>query len=109
MQGFVTTFPGWPGNTTKVTIAADTVQTITPISGCTGATITIEDNSIRFSFGTDPTNDAGTALGHVMASGGVIQIHSGNALKKFKYLNKTAGSNAVLQITQYANAAIAAP
>lgn len=109
MQGFVTTIPGWPGNTTKVTIAADTVQTITPISGCTGATISLETNDIRFSFGTDPTNDAGTALGHHMPAGQILQLHSGNAVKKFKYLNKTAGSNAVLQITQYANKAVDAP
>lgn len=109
MQGFVTTFEGWPGNTYQAESAVDTVLTLTPISGCVGAVITVEDQSIRYSFGTAPTNDAGTGLGHIATSGTTITLRSGNAVKKFKYLNKTAGSNATLQITQFSNKAVAAP
>jgi hypothetical protein len=109
MERFVITHQGHPGNTTKVQLAVDTVQTITPISGCTGASISCEDNAIRYAFGTTPTNDAGTKVGHVLAAGDVLHLHTGNAVKKFKYLNKVAGSDALLQITQYANKAVDAP
>lgn len=108
MDFFVTT-SGWPANTTKATSAVDTVLTITPVSGCIGAMITVESQSIRYSFGTPPTNDAGTAVGHIATAGTTITLTSGNAVKKFKYLNKTAGSNAALQITQFANAAVDSP
>jgi hypothetical protein len=106
---FNITTKGHPGNTTKATSAVDTVLTITPITGCVGALITVETQSIRYSFGTPPTNDAGTALGHIATAGTIITLTSGNAVKKFKYLNKVAGSNAELQITQFSNKAVAAP
>ena len=108
MDFFVTT-SGWPANTTKATSAVDTVLTITPVSGCIGAMITVESQSIRYSFGTAPTNDGSTGIGHIATAGTIITLTSGNAVKKFKYLNKTGGSNAVLQITQFANSAIDAP
>ena len=98
---FSTPYSGKPQDTYRVLSTVDTVLSLTPVSGCVGATITCEDNSIRFTFGSTPTNDAGTKLGHVMVAGQVINLHSGNAVKNFTYVNKTAGSDAALVITQY--------
>ena len=61
--------------------------------------ITCETHGIRYAFGVNPTNDAGTAVGHVLAAGESIEIIGYKFLADLRFLNKIAGSAAVLQIT----------
>lgn len=58
--------------------------------------ITCETNDIRFSWGADATQ---AGLGHVLAAGQSIKLTNHAQIEDFRFINKTNGSNAVLQIT----------
>lgn len=64
----------------------------------TGLLITIETHDIKFCFGSTPVQGG---LGHVLIDGQSLYIRSPANARAFNYINKTAGSNAVLMLTPF--------
>ncbi len=58
--------------------------------------ITCEDADIRFAWGANPTQ---AGLGHILVAGGTLIITGHKFVTDFRFINKTNGSNATLQIT----------
>lgn len=94
---------GTPGTTTKVA-STNTAQTFAagllkssgkPAVGCT---ITLEDQPIRYAFGTNPISDGGTELGHVLAADASIRL-TGVMIHDFRFISKVAGSHGQLMVT----------
>jgi len=101
----VMTFDGVPGTTTKFAMAADTVLTLSSIytnsdgEPAVGAIITCEVGNIRFTLGgTDPAQGA-SGTGHVLASGGSLQLSGGPLVRGLKFRPHTSGGSATLQVT----------
>ena len=111
----VITMTGKPVTTLKHT-CGDSAETLDDVSGfsfqedqtindsvvkrnVTAVLITCEDQSIRFSWGTNPTQDGGTGVGHVLAATYSLKLTNAAQIKDFRFINKVNGSNAVLQIT----------
>ena len=69
----------------------------------TGVTVTCETNDIRFSFTATPTQDGGTAVGHVLEAGCSMILEGPRFVTGFTFINKVNGSNAILQITPEIN------
>ena len=96
---------GVPGTTTKIA-STDTASTLATL-GVTiedhaiGALITCETNGIRFAFNATPDDDAGTALGHVLAADESLYLSNPEQINDLKVVSKTAASAAVLQVTLY--------
>lgn len=86
--------------------SSDTAQTITStyITDPEGfqavrALVTVESNNVRIAFGgTVPTQGA-TPVGHVVSAGQTLIIDNPTDLATFRFINATASSNGVLQIT----------
>jgi hypothetical protein len=96
----VTVTQGNPQATYKVA-STDAAQSLTRVAGAIGAVISCETNSIRYAFDETPTNDAGTALGHVLVAGDYLILNSGAEVKDFKFISKVGTVHGSLQITQY--------
>lgn len=95
-----------PGTTEQVdsTDAAQQLPADSRTHPSTGAAaqavfITLEGNSIRYAFGVDPTQDSGTALGHVLAAGDAIRLAHEQAISDFKFISQASGAHGTLQIT----------
>jgi len=91
--------------TTLKHTCGDTAETLDDVTGFVAQSggsnvvrvlVTVEDNPIRFSMGTDPTQ---AGVGHVLAVGSTAIITGHKNLIDFRFINKTNGSDAVLQIT----------
>jgi len=67
----------------------------------TGAKITVETASIRIAFGTDAVQTGGSEVGHLLASGSVIEIQNGATLKSCRIISAASETPGVLQITPY--------
>ena len=92
--------------TTLKHTCSDTVETL--IADVTGfvaqsakhnvvrVTIGCENNDIRFSFGADATQ---AGLGQVLTAGSTLVLTGHKMLIDMRFINKTNGSDAVLQIT----------
>jgi hypothetical protein len=65
----------------------------TDVSGCM---LTCEDYDCRIAFGVAAVS---ASLGHVLSAGGSLRLSSKDHFNKANIINKSAGSNAVLQIT----------
>jgi hypothetical protein len=64
------------------------------------ALITVETADIRFTLdGTTPTITAGTAVGHLAASGQSYVVRGYDNIRNFKCINAVAGSGAVVKCT----------
>ena len=61
-----------------------------------GCLITVEDFSIRFTWGADATQ---AGLGHVIAPGQSLKLTSHKQIIDFRFINKDSGDDAILQIT----------
>ena len=61
-----------------------------------GCLLTIEDNDIRIAWGTNPTQ---AGVGHVIAVGQSIKLTNHKQISDFRFINKTNGSDAVIQLT----------
>jgi hypothetical protein len=59
------------------------------------ATITCETNDCRVAFGTAAT----ATVGHVLAADQSLRIPSNSLVRTARVINKTAGSNAIIQVT----------
>lgn len=59
------------------------------------ATITCESFDCRVAFGVA----ASATVGHVLTAGQSLRIPSNSLVRSSRFTNKTAGSNAVIQIT----------
>lgn len=102
---------------TKKLTSTDTAQTLpTAYMGATATRITTtgitrpayaclitcETQPIRVAYGAaTPTNDAGTALGHVLATGDSLLLDGEAQIKGFSFISKVGGSHGVLQVTPY--------
>ena len=64
------------------------------IRQATFATVSVETNAVRFSFGT-PT----TAVGHLVQPGDVIELEDVYEIAEFKAISAVAGAHGVLQIS----------
>lgn len=64
----------------------------------TGLLITVETYDIKFCFGSTPAQGG---LGHILRDGQSLYIRSPANARAFNYINKTAGSNAVLMLTPF--------
>jgi len=58
--------------------------------------ITCEDNDIRFAWGTNPVQ---SGVGHILYVGQSLKLTNHKQIIDFRFINKTAQSNAVLMIT----------
>ena len=103
----VTQFSGHVGTTVKYT-STDTSQALTLVAGCIGAMITLETEPIRYGYGITPTNDAGTALGHVMLPADTadtpfqpLHLRSGREVTNFRFISKVGAAHGVLHVTQF--------
>lgn len=92
-------------NTVRVTLT-DSSQLLTAIMDTAlgktvnwdivvSATITCESNDCRVAFGVA----ASTTVGHILAADQSLRIPSANLVKTARLINKTVGSNAVIQVT----------
>ncbi len=63
--------------------------------------ITCEDNDVRIAYGAAAVQGAGVEVGHVLAAGSSKWIANAKNVRALRYINKTNGSNAVMQITPY--------
>lgn len=61
-----------------------------------GVLITCEDYDVRFAYGTNPTQ---AGLGHVLYKTQSMKLANHKQIIDFRFINKTNGSDAVLQIT----------
>jgi hypothetical protein len=61
--------------------------------------ITCETYDIRIAFGVAASKTASSEVGHVLAVGQSLRIPSGDLVRKARIINKTTGSNGVLQVT----------
>jgi len=63
--------------------------------------ISCEGNACRYALGVDPTNDAGTGLGHPLLVDGSIRIvgEENIASGQLKFISKVGGFAAKLQVT----------
>lgn len=69
-----------------------------------GILITCETNAVRIAFSTDAVQTGGSEVGHELAVGSSILISNAKNVRSLRYINKTNGSNGVMQITPfYAN------
>lgn len=96
---------GTPGGTVRVA-ASDASQNITDAipgtsSTAKGALITVETNDVRFSFRNTAVQTGGSEVGHVVAAGQSLWVMSSQAYNQLKFINKTNGSNGILQITYF--------
>ena len=111
MTTIVQTTTGEPLTTLKHT-CGDTAETLDDVSSfvaqstasnvkrnVVGVLITVEDNDIRFAWGTNPTQDGGTAVGHVLYATQSIKLTNHKQIIDFRFINKVNGSDAVIQIT----------
>jgi hypothetical protein len=64
-------------------------------AGVLAVMISCETNDCRVAFGVA----ASSTVGHVLAAGQSLRIPSNDLLTKARIINKTAGSNAVIQVT----------
>jgi len=62
----------------------------------TAVLITCETNDIRFAWGVDPTQ---AGLGHILYTGQSLKLSNHKQVIDLRFINKTNGANAVLQIT----------
>ena len=92
-----------PHNTIKV-VASDLVQAFEATNFTLGsrvvtsALITCEDADIRFTCGiTSPSQT--NSLGHLLIESQSIKLSNSAAVRNFKFINATNGSNATLQVT----------
>ncbi len=63
--------------------------------GVLASTITCESNDCRIAFGVA----ASATVGHVLAADQSLRIPSNSLVLAARVINKTAGSNAVIQVT----------
>ncbi len=63
--------------------------------------ISCETQPCRYALGVDPTNDAGTGLGHILPVDGSIRLvgEDNIPLAQLKFISQVAGSHAKLQVT----------
>jgi len=61
--------------------------------------LTCETNDIRISFGVAASKTGGAEVGHVLSVGQSFRLPSGDLVRKAYIINKTTGSNGVLQVT----------
>lgn len=64
-----------------------------------GLLITVETNDIRFAWGTNPTQGGSPDVGHVLSAGGSLKLSNHKQIIDFRFINKTNGADAVLQVT----------
>lgn len=111
MSSGIQSSTGEPLTTLKHT-CGDAAETLDDISGwvaqyssgytkqnVVGCLITVEDNAIRFAWGTNPTQDGGTAVGHVLNASSSIKLSNHKQITDFRFINKVNGSDAVIQVT----------
>jgi len=66
--------------------------------------ITCESNPIRIAFSIAAVQTGSAEVGHELAIGASIFISNSKNIRSLRYINKTNGSNGVMQITPfYAN------
>ena len=98
---FVVESAGYPGNTTKITVSDTATQIDSNLvtrngQPAVGLFVTCEDNDVRVTWGgTDPS----TTLGHLLVTGQSLKLNNEEAIRNFKYINKSAGSNGTLMVT----------
>jgi len=63
--------------------------------------ITCESNPIRIAFSTDADQTGSAEVGHELAVGASILVSNPKNIRSLRYINKTNGSNGVMQITPF--------
>ena len=98
---------GTPGGTVRIagTDASQTLSTVTGmVTSLAGKTpravlITCESFDMRISFVDTSVQTGSAEVGHVLAAGSSLWLNSYPAWANLKFINKTNGSNAILQVT----------
>ena len=94
---------GIPGETQRVA-ATDVVQQfvagITALNGAPaiGAIIFCEDNNVRYTFVSDPTQGA-NPIGHLLYPGTEITLGGGRLVREFRFINEVLATVGTLQVT----------
>ena len=63
--------------------------------------ICCESYDVRIAFGTDAVQTGSAEVGFVLAAGASIMISNAKNIRSLRYINKTNGSNGVLQVTPF--------
>jgi hypothetical protein len=96
---------GTPGGTVRVA-ASDVTQTLTTavtgtIKPPRAVLITVETYDVRISFVNSAVQTGSSEVGHVVSAGSSFWVNSTPAYNNIKFINKTNGSNSILQITYF--------
>ncbi len=96
---------GTPGGTVRVA-SSDTSQNLTTavtgtIKPPRAVLITVETYDVRISFVNAAVQTGAAEVGHVVSVGSSFWINSTQAYNNIKFINKTNGSNSILQITYF--------
>ncbi len=104
MIGGVFSISGDPGKTVKLTAGngAESLPSNVLVAEdgrpAKAVLITCETNDLRFCLGgIDPMINP--TLGHILAAASSVRLSHPEAVRKFRYVNKTASSNAILMVT----------
>lgn len=112
MYDYSMTITGEPKTTVKHT-CGDAAETLDDVTGfdrqydetrnsivmkrnVVGVLITVEDNYIRFAWGTNPVQ---AGVGHELGPGQSLKLTNHKQIIDFRFINRDNGSNAVLMIT----------
>ena len=102
---FVIPISGQAGITVKITsgdaaasLATALVSAGIDMAKVCGALLTLEDYDARLAFGG---TTATTAVGHWLSAGQSMKLEDYHWVKTCSYINKTAGQNAIMQVTVY--------
>lgn len=104
MPGFVYSFTGVTGRTTKI-ITTDAVVMLDPVrlnekTGFISVEVTVAGNSIRYAFGINPVQGAApVGLGHVLPVNGSLRISNKAAALNLRMINQVGQSNSEITYT----------
>lgn len=104
MPGFVYSFTGVPGTTTRIITDDEVVQLDAALlaerTGFVAVEVTVAGNSIRYAFGVNPVQGAAAVgLGHVLPVNGSLRIANLAAARNLRMINQVAQSNAEITYT----------
>ena len=97
-------FTGVPTETVRIVVtdAAQSFAAALLHSGnknAVGAIVTCETNNIRFTLGGSVPTEGVAGLGHILFANQSIKLSNSKAIETFAFLNHTAQSAAILQVT----------
>lgn len=100
----VAVLDGEAGATTRIACTDNSTQLPAGVRIASGksarfATITLEDNDIRYTLGGSTPTQGASGLGHVLYPGDVLELYTKNQIDAFRHINAINSADAVIQVT----------